>query len=148
MQLPEQVAVVTAVVPPKRPEGHKLHELAPTREYCPLGHRNAVEEVDPAAHAYPAVQFPEQAAVVMLAFIPYWPAEQLEHTPAPSKLYVPAGHSAQMVLPPGENSPAGQELQLDCRVSRLYCPVKSYKFQTPAWQRDLKLNVMPVELTR
>ena len=62
--------------------------------------------------------------MVMLAVVPYWPAVQFEHTPAPSKLYVPAGHSVQVVFPPGENWPAGQEIQLDCRVSRLYCPVR------------------------
>ena len=70
--------------------------------------------VDPAGHAYPAVQLPEQAgvdrpgtlpnrpaghcplhaAVVMPDTAPYCPALQLVQLLAPTRLYVPAGHAA------------------------------------------------------
>jgi hypothetical protein len=60
---PVQSAVVMPVDEPYLPAAHWVQNAAPPREYCPAMHRAAVGEVDPAGQAYPAVQFPEQAAV-------------------------------------------------------------------------------------
>jgi len=89
-----------------------------------------VELVDPAGHAYPAVQFPEHAAVVSPdddpkvpaghgavhdadgkpAVAPYSPALQLVHTPAPPRLYVPAAQTMAKGVadPAGHAYPAAQ----------------------------------------
>ena len=57
-----QDATAMAGVAPYRPAGHREHTLAPSRENCPAGHVAAVGLTDPATHAYPALQFPVQAA--------------------------------------------------------------------------------------
>ncbi len=55
---------------PKRPAGQAVHDTEPAREYFPTGHTAAVELVDPAGQAYPAVQLPEHAAVDRAAVLP------------------------------------------------------------------------------
>ena len=106
---PLHAAVPTAAVAPYRPAAHILHAPAPAKLYWPAGHAAAVELVDPAAHAYPAVQLPLHAGdvspvvapkvpaghgpvqeeVVSAAVLPYRPAGQLAHAEAPRRLNVP-----------------------------------------------------------
>jgi hypothetical protein len=96
--------------------------------YCPVGHATAVVMVLPAGHAYPAVQFPEQAGLVspeaapkvpagqgplqagelVPGTAPYRPALQLLQAIAPARLYVPAGHwtAVGLVDPGGHANPA------------------------------------------
>ncbi len=64
VQGPEQAAVVRPATAPYAPPGQGLHTPATAREYVPAGHMDVVELVDPAGQAYPAVQLPEQDAVV------------------------------------------------------------------------------------
>ncbi len=66
--------------------------------------------VDPAGHAYPAVQSPLQLAVPSPGAAPYRPAAQAVHTVDPAKLYVPAGHTSAVALvdPAGQTKPALQ----------------------------------------
>ncbi len=90
----------TAVTLNQVPAGQSLHDPAPARLYCLVGHTDAVALVDPAAHAYPAVQFPLQVAVfrpssVVLNQVP---AGQLLHDPAPVRLYRPAGQMDAVAL--------------------------------------------------
>ncbi len=73
-QLPLHTADVKPVLAPKLPAGHGVQDPAPAREYCPAGQMDAVGDVDPATHAYPAVQLPEQDAVVRPVEAPYVPA--------------------------------------------------------------------------
>jgi hypothetical protein len=108
---------------------------------------DAVALVDPAAHAFPAVQFPLQVAVFrpLVVTLNQVPAGQLLHDPAPARLYCPAGQidTVELVDPaahayPGVQGPlqtavlrpsavtlcqvpAGQLLQ-DPAPARLYCP--------------------------
>ena len=90
----------------------------------------ALGDVDPAAHAYPAVQFPVQAGVVkppeapyrpalhspeqkgLLKPLeaPYWPMAQGVQVPEDSGLNCPAGHSCVVALvdPGGQAYPGAQ----------------------------------------
>ncbi len=83
-----------------------MHVPAPAKLYRPAGHTAAVALVDPATHAYPALQLashnaevkpptdpyrpepqsPLQLALGMATVAPYRPALQLVHTDAPVKL--------------------------------------------------------------
>jgi hypothetical protein len=54
--------------------------------------------VDPAGHAYPALQFPLHAAVDCAVVPPYRPAAHAVHVPDPPRLYCPAGHGAAVAL--------------------------------------------------
>jgi hypothetical protein len=103
---------------PYRPALQLLHEPAPVKLYRPVGHTAAVALVDPATHAYPALQLashmgvvspdmdpyrpaaqgPLQLALGMADTAPYRPALQLVHTPAPTKLKRPAGHTAAVAV--------------------------------------------------
>ena len=56
LQLPEHAATDMADVDPYRPGAQFVHTPAPATLYRPAGHIAAVAFVDPAAHAYPAVQ--------------------------------------------------------------------------------------------
>jgi hypothetical protein len=51
-------ADVSPVPFPNRPAGHSTHSPAPDRLYRPTPHIAAVALVDPATHAYPALQLP------------------------------------------------------------------------------------------
>ena len=95
-----------AVALPKRPEGHGEHAPDLAILNNPTPHVDAIGDVDPDAHAYPALQLPLQfddtspaaapydpashgplhAAVDSPVLLPYCPIGQLTHTPAPPKL--------------------------------------------------------------
>ncbi len=88
-----------------------MHVPAPAKLYLPVGHITSVATVEPAAHAYPAEQSPEHAAVVSAV------------DPGVAKL--PAGHAAvhTAVGNPGvaPKYPLGQSLHTD-DPAVLYCP--------------------------
>ena len=103
---PLQLAEGMAADAPYSPATQSVHTLAPVKLYRPAGHTAAVALVDPATHAYPALQFPVHSGVVrpldnpylpasqgplQLAFgmpdtAPYKPATHIVHTPAPVEL--------------------------------------------------------------
>ncbi len=58
-------ADVSPVPFPNRPGGQSTHSPAPDRLYWPTPHIDAVGLVDPAAHAYPALQFPLHVSIDM-----------------------------------------------------------------------------------
>jgi hypothetical protein len=101
-------AVVRPGVVPKRPAGHPVHAGAPPRLNCPAGHRAAVADVDPATHAYPAVQYPVHRAEARPVVAPYVPAGHLVHAAALAVLYCPTGHTVGDPVPPEHWEPAGQ----------------------------------------
>jgi hypothetical protein len=98
LQLPEHRGDVRPGDDPYRPAAHRLHELAPDRLYVPGPHCTAVPLVDPAGHAYPAVQPPEQPAVARPDDDPYRPAAHRLHELAPPTLNCPATHMAAVGL--------------------------------------------------
>jgi hypothetical protein len=126
-QLPLQVADVMAGVDPNCPAGQSVHTVAPAKEYRPTAHWDAVDEIDPGEHAYPAVQMPEQALVVSPAVAPYRPpgqgpehaaavkpvvtpyspAAHSKHVPTPATAYCPATHEEHAEDPSVLNWPAG-----------------------------------------
>ncbi len=71
--------VFIAAVAPYRPATHALHVDAPELLNCPKGHTDAVPLVDPAGHAYPAVQSPLHADVFIAGVAPYSPAAHAVH---------------------------------------------------------------------
>ncbi len=76
LHTPLQALVVIAAALPNRPVGQSQHVALPLPLYVPTGHTIAVEEVEAAGHAYPAVHSPAQVAAVVLATSPYLPAGQ------------------------------------------------------------------------
>ncbi len=129
-QLPVHPAVVSPAVDPYSPATHSVHTPDPPTLYLPGAHSDVVGLVDPAGHAYPAVQFPLQAGVVRPEVAPYVPAGHAPvhpavgspddapyrpaahglHTPDPVKLKEPAAHRMAVaeVLPVGHAFPAVQ----------------------------------------
>jgi hypothetical protein len=79
------VEAVRPWVAPYSPAAHWVQNPAPAREYCPVMHWAAVGEVDPAPQAYPAVQFPEQAAVARPLELPNFPAGHAVQDDAPAR---------------------------------------------------------------
>ena len=104
--------------------------------------------MDPATHAYPALQSPVHVDVVrpledpcrpesqgplqlaldMVAVAPYRPVLQLVHTLAPARLYLPAGHTITVALveAAGQAYPAAHDplqLALDMAAVAPYRPV-------------------------
>ena len=69
---------------PYRPAAQATHDPAPDNEYWPAGHNDAVEFVDPAGHAYPALQLPLQLEVVRTELEPKLPAAHKLHEPDPN----------------------------------------------------------------
>jgi hypothetical protein len=136
---PEQPAVVRPSVAPYLPPGHGVQDPTPPSLYVPALQRDAVGEVDRAAHAYPAEHAPEQPAVVRPSVAPYLPAghgplqaavdrpdvdpykptAQLLQEVAPDRLYVPTGQVAAVALrdPAAHAYPAAQ-LPLHAAVVR------------------------------
>ena len=112
-------AVVSPVVLPYDPGGHAVQKPDPLRLYVPSGHSIAVAFVDPATHAYPALQLPLHDAFARPLAAPYRPALQPVHAPAPAKLYVPGPHrvAVPFVDPAGHAYPALQ-LPLHAAVGR------------------------------
>jgi hypothetical protein len=92
LQLPPHPAVPKPGASPKVPAGQREHTPRPARLYWPMGQMAAVELVDPAAHAYPAVQSPLHANVVNAGVAPNFPAGQGVHVLEPAVAYVPEGH--------------------------------------------------------
>jgi hypothetical protein len=127
---PEQPAVVRPAPDPYLPPGHGVQDPTPPSLYVPALQRDAVGEVDPAAHAYPAEHAPEQPAVVRPSVAPYLPAghgllqatvdrpdvdpykptAQLLQEVAPDRLNVPTGQitAVALVEPTGHEYPAEQ----------------------------------------
>ncbi len=61
---PLHAGLVSPTLSPYTPAGHSRHTPDPIVPYRPMGHSCAVEDVDPAGHAYPAVQLPLQVGDV------------------------------------------------------------------------------------
>jgi hypothetical protein len=117
-------AVGRAAVALYVPAVHSVQLEAPARLYFPEGHIACVGIVDPATHAYPALQLPLHpaldkpptkpyrpagqgplhAAVVNADVKPNKPATQSVQNPAPAMEYLPAGHTTAeaLVLPMGQ----------------------------------------------
>jgi hypothetical protein len=95
---------------PYRPAGHTVHSPAPDRLYRPAGHGDTVALVDPAGHAYPAVQTPLHADVFIAAVAPNCPATHTLQADAPALLNCPAGQvdTLPLVDPAGHAYPAVQ----------------------------------------
>jgi len=130
LQFPEHAGDVSPAVDPNVPAGHGavhaavprpdvapyspalqfVHNPAPDKLYVPAGHTDTVALVDPATHAYPALQLPLQLADVRPADAPYRPVGHIVHDPAPGKLYSPAPHidAVAFVDPAGHAYPAMQ----------------------------------------
>jgi hypothetical protein len=87
-----------AVLLPKVPGKQSEHTPAPLTLYFPAGQTTADAFVDPLGQAYPAVQLPVHAADFVALLLPYRPALQFVHDPAPDKLYVPFWHSSAVAL--------------------------------------------------
>jgi hypothetical protein len=97
---PLQSAVPSADALPNRPAAQALQVPAPGRECVPAGHTVAVALVDPAGHAYPALQVPLHRAVLnpTAVTLNQVPAGQSVHDPAPARLYWPAGQINAVAL--------------------------------------------------
>ena len=99
---PLQAAEVIPAVDPYNPAGQGVHDPAPLRLKVPAGHKDVTGLVEPAGHAYPAAQLPEQPGEVAPGapqdpelqrpeqeeegrpwFAPTVPAGQSVHTSAP-----------------------------------------------------------------
>ena len=74
-------------VSPYVPALQLLQVPAPLKLYWPALHTEAVELVDPAAQAYPAVHSPLHDALVSPDVAPNVPAGHALHTPAPASEY-------------------------------------------------------------
>ena len=103
VQLPEQAAVGRPAVAPYSPAAHAVHVPDPDKLKAPGGHCSAVELVEPAGHAYPAVQFPSHDAFVSPREAPKLPAGQAaEHAGevnAEALPKAPGGHSEHALAP-------------------------------------------------
>jgi hypothetical protein len=112
VQLPLQVAVRRPVEAGlyQVPAGQKEHDPDPARLYRPTGQTDAVAFLDPAGHAYPAMQLPLQAAVLAPEATPNLPAGHSLHDHAPATLYCPAVHMDAVAFldPEGHAYPAVQ----------------------------------------
>ena len=62
---------------PYRPGPHKLQLPAPDKEYRPAAHTSAVSLVDPAGHAYPALQLPVHDDTLSPDSDPYRPTSHM-----------------------------------------------------------------------
>ena len=118
VQLPVQAAEGRPLVAPYVPPGQSVQTAAPAWEYVPAGQTDAVALVDPAAHAYPAVQFPVhddaarpdddpyrpasqgplQAEEFKAVDAPYLPLLQLVQVLAPTRLYCPGAQATAVLL--------------------------------------------------
>ncbi len=76
---------------------------APDRLYFPTPHNAAVALVDPATHAYPALQLPLQEGDARAGVAPNVPAGQFRQV-APSRVYFPTEQLEDV----GDTEPAAQ----------------------------------------
>jgi hypothetical protein len=90
---PLQLAVVRPALDPYNPALQFVHTPDPDTLYVPGGHSDAVDDTEPATHAYPALHGPEHDADGSPALLPYVPAGQIEHDPDPEGANLPAGHT-------------------------------------------------------
>jgi hypothetical protein len=124
---PLHAGLVSPTLSPYTPAGQLRQTADPVNPYRPTGHSCAVEEVDPAGQAYPAVQLPlhdeatcppvapyepgrqgaVHTAVVRPGSEPYSPVGQSLQVPAAAREYLPAGHSSMLALavPAGQAKP-------------------------------------------
>ncbi len=93
-----QLALAIRGNAPNRPAGHTVHDPAPERLYRPAGHGDTVAMVDPAGHAYPAVQFPLHTDEFIAAVAPNCPTAQAVHVDAPALLNCPAAQVDTVAL--------------------------------------------------
>ena len=70
---PLQLKFVRPGVAPYSPALQFVHDDAPATEYCPAGHIVAVDDTEPAGHAYPATHGPLHADDVNPDAAPYRP---------------------------------------------------------------------------
>ena len=105
---PLQFATVVRTVVPYRPGAQPEHTPAPALLYRPAGHAVAVPLVEPAGHAYPAVQVPVQFGDGIAVVLPNLPAGHGVQLCTPTALYVPIGHGDPVPLmePAGQKYPA------------------------------------------
>ena len=75
-----------AGVAPNEPPGHRVQVPMPATLYCPAGHVNCVVDVEPTAHAYPAVHAPLHADDVRPGVAPKAPAGHAVQVPTPPTL--------------------------------------------------------------
>jgi hypothetical protein len=61
---PVHKALLSPVAEPYNPALQNVHDPAPSKLYDPVGHIDAVGDVEPAGQLYPAVHGPEQVAAV------------------------------------------------------------------------------------
>jgi hypothetical protein len=90
---PSQAGHEVAGDDPNRPAGHSVHSAAPAKLYCPAGHANCVDAVEPTGQEYPAVQFPVHIGDGLAVVAPKVPARHGVHALTPLTLYVPAGQA-------------------------------------------------------
>ena len=135
-------ADVRPVVSPYRPALQLVQTPAPPTLNLPSGHIAAVALVDPATHAYPAAQLPLHAADGRPAVAPYVPAGHALHTPAPLKLYCPAGHTTAVAfVDPATHAYPALQLPLHPALDRP--PTKPYR---PAGQGPLHAAVVNADV--
>ncbi len=103
-----QAAVGSPRVSPYKPALQLLQVPAPRTLNFPTTQMAAVGLVDPATHAYPAVQLPLHEALGRPAVAPKVPEGQSVQTAAPARLYRPAAQIATvgLLLPAGQAYPA------------------------------------------
>jgi hypothetical protein len=91
------------------PPGHAMHAADPARLYLPAGHTEAVAFVDPAGHAYPALQSPPHVRLSVWFGSTQVPTRHVVQDTDPAALYVPIGHKdiVGLVVPAGHAYPAG-----------------------------------------
>jgi hypothetical protein len=94
----------------KVPPAQSAQAAAPAKLYRPAGQIEAVALVDPARHAYPAVQFPLHTDEFnpTVAGLNQVPPGHVVHNDAAGKLYWPAGHAMGVAVPVGQACPAVQ----------------------------------------
>jgi hypothetical protein len=98
VQFPLHAVLVRPGVDPNVPAGHAAQVPALPTLYWPGMHTAAVAFVDPAAHAYPALQGPLHAGLDRPLAAPYRPGLQLLQVPTPPTLYWPGPQMVAVAL--------------------------------------------------
>jgi hypothetical protein len=96
-----QAALASPEELPNKPTGQSTQANAPGNEYVPAGQMDAVAFVDPATHAYPALQFPLHAADDRPGAPPYRPAAHADvHAAVVRPVTFPKRPTGQSTQPP------------------------------------------------
>ncbi len=130
-----------AALPLKVPGAHGEHTEAPARLNVPEGQTDVVSLVDPAGHAYPALQTPLHAALLAPAdpnlplgqgplhaaegrpaASPYLPAAQTVHAADAAVLNLPAGHTLALAADPAGHAYPATHAPLHAGVGRPGAP--------------------------